>query len=90
MITFFAYCLAGAISACYALAMHTTVLRRNANGTTHPRDQRRLRIIGECGRGTIALLFAVAWPLVLVTWAWVRLTEGDDDDPQRRVPPKYR
>lgn len=91
MTTFFAYCIAGAISACYLLAMHTVALRRTRNGTDRPRDKRRIRVIAEHGRGPIALLFAAAWPLVLVTWAWVRLTEDrDDDDPQSGVPPQYR
>lgn len=90
MTTFFAYCLAGAVSACYLLALHTIALRRTAAGTARRRDRRRLRLIGEHGRGQTALLFAVAWPLVLVVWAWVRLTEGDDDDPQGRVLPMYR
>lgn len=91
MTTFFAYCIAGAISACWVLATHTTALKRTKAGTDRPRDRRRIQVIGETGRGTMALLFAAAWPLALVTWAWVRLTEDrDDDDPQGRVPPQYR
>lgn len=91
MTTFFAYCMAGAVSACYLLALHATALRRTAAGTARRRDRRRLRLISEYGRGPTVLLFAVAWPLVLVVWVWVRLAEDrDDDDPQGRVPPMYR
>lgn len=88
-----AYLLAAICMAAYATFDFGNSRNRIRLGTSDRRDRKRERIVNEHGLPFVIALAAVAWPLTLgliLANLFDGPDNGDRDDPQDRVPPRWR